>query len=47
VKKLLLTVAETLGTTNTLVLGATITTILAVWTILAYRKGNTTKEIYK
>jgi len=46
VKKLLLTVAETLGTTNTIALGATITTILAVWTILAYKKGNTTKEIY-
>ena len=47
VKKLLLTVAETFGTTNTIILGAIITTTLAIWTIMAYRKGNTTKVIYK
>ena len=46
VKKILLSVAETLGTTNTIIIGATITTALAIWTIVAYRKGNTTQEIY-
>jgi len=46
IKKMLLTVAETLGTTNTIILGATITVALAIWTILAYKKGNTIKEIY-
>ncbi len=46
VKKMLLSLAETLGTTNTIILGAIITMILAVWTVTAYKKGNTTKEIY-
>jgi hypothetical protein len=47
VKKILLSVAETLGTTNTIILGATITVALAIWTITAYRKGNVTKEVFK
>ncbi len=47
VKKILLSVAETLGTTNTIILGATITVALAIWTVMAYRKGNVTKEVFK